>query len=127
MTETVAQPKQILVAEDDPGLNRLVSFKLEKEGYKTLTAFDGKAALKTALEEEISAIILDIMMPFLDGIQVLKKVRTAKPHLPVIVLSVKSRENDLNQALELGASDYMTKPFQPEKLLEQLEKLMGNN
>jgi len=127
MIEAVAQPKKILVAEDDPGLNRLISFKLEKEGYKALTAFDGKAALKIALEEEISAIILDIMMPFLDGIQVLKKVRTAKPHLPAIVLSVKSRENDLNQALELGASDYMTKPFQPEKLIDRLQKVLGNN
>ncbi|MFO7952498.1 MAG: response regulator [Bacillota bacterium] len=123
----MAETKKILVAEDDSGLNRLISFKLEKEGYKALTAFDGKAALETALKEEVSAIVLDIMMPFLDGIQVLKKVRTEKPHLPVIVLSVKSRESDLNQALELGANDYMTKPFQPENLIERLKQLMGNN
>jgi len=121
------EAKKILVAEDDPGLNRLISFKLEKEGYRVLPVFDGKEALKTALEEEISAIVLDIMMPFLEGIQVLKKVRIAKPHLPVIVLSVKSREGDLHQALELGANDYMTKPFQPEKLIEHLQKIMRNN
>jgi len=123
----MTDPKQILVAEDDPGLNRLISFKLEKEGYKALTAYDGKAALKTALEENVSAVILDIMMPFLDGIQVLKKVRTAKPHLPVIVLSIKSRETDLNQALELGANDYMTKPFQPDQLIGRLKQVLGNN
>jgi len=127
MTKTVADPQQILVAEDDPGLNRLISFKLEKEGFKAISAFDGKKALKTALEENISAIVLDIMMPFLDGIQVLKKVRAAKPHLPVIILSVKSREADLHQALELGASDYMTKPFQPEKLVERLKQVMEDN
>jgi len=119
--------KQILVAEDDPGLNRLITFKLEKEGFKVFSAFDGKAALKTALEEDISAIILDIMMPFLDGIQVLKKVRSAKPRLPVLVLSVKSRESDLHQALELGANDYMTKPFQPDKLIERLKQLVESN
>lgn len=123
----MTDPKQILVAEDDPGLNRLISFKLEKEGYKALTAYDGKSALKTALEENVSAVILDIMMPFLDGIQVLKKVRTAKPHLPVIVLSIKSRETDLNQALELGANDYMTKPFQPDQLIGRLKQVLGNN
>ncbi len=119
--------KQVLVAEDDPGLNRLISFKLEKEGFKAVSVFDGKAALKTALEEDIKAIILDIMMPFLDGIQVLKKVRSAKPHLPVLILSIKSRENDLHHALELGAKDYMTKPFQPDDLIARLKQIMENN
>ncbi len=119
--------KQVLVAEDDPGLNRLISFKLEKEGFKALSVFDGKAALKTALEEDIKAIILDIMMPFLDGIQVLKKVHSAKPQLPVLILSIKSRENDLHQALELGAKDYMTKPFQPDDLITRLKQIMEND
>ena len=117
----------ILVAEDDPGLNRLISFKLQKEGYQVISAFDGKEALNAALNENISAITLDIMMPFLDGIQVLKKVRPVKPDLPVIVLSVKSRENDLHQALELGANAYMTKPFQPEQLIEKLKQVLGSS
>jgi len=122
----MAEPRCILVAEDDPSLNRLISFKLEKEGCRVIATTDGKAALKAGLEEEVDAVVLDIMMPFLDGIQVLKKIRAAKPHLPVIVLSVKSRENDLHQALELGANDYMTKPFQPGDLIENLKKAMGD-
>ena len=117
----------ILVAEDDPGLNRLISFKLQKEGYQVISAFDGKEALNAALNENISAITLDIMMPFLDGIQVLKRVRPVKPDLPVVVLSVKSRENDLHQALELGANAYMTKPFQPEQLIEKLKQVLGSS
>jgi len=117
----------ILVAEDDPGLNRLISFKLQKEGYQVISAFDGKEALNAALNENISAVILDIMMPFLDGIQVLKRIRPVKPDLPVIILSVKSRENDLHQALELGANAYMTKPFQPEQLIEKLKQVLGSS
>ena len=117
----------ILVAEDDPGLNRLISFKLQKEGYQVISALDGKEALNAALNENVSAITLDIMMPFLDGIQVLKKVRPVKPDLPVIVLTVKSRENDLHQALELGANAYMTKPFQPEQLIEKLKQVLGSS
>ncbi len=116
----------VLVAEDDPGLNRLISFKLQKEGYQVISAFDGKEALNAALNENVSAITLDIMMPFLDGIQVLKKIRSVKPDLPVIILTVKSRENDLHQALELGANAYMTKPFQPEQLIEKLKQVMGS-
>ncbi len=117
----------ILVAEDDPGLNRLISFKLQKEGYQVISALDGKEALNAALNENVSAITLDIMMPFLDGIQVLKRVRPVKPDLPVIVLTVKSRENDLHQALELGANAYMTKPFQPEQLIEKLKQVLGGS
>jgi len=123
----MTEKQVILVAEDDPGLNRLISFKLQKEGYQVISAFDGKEALNAALNENISAITLDIMMPFLDGIQVLKKVRPVKPDLPVIVLSVKSRENDLHQALELGANAYMTKPFQPEQLIEKLKQVLGSS
>ncbi|MGM0652018.1 MAG: response regulator transcription factor [Bacillota bacterium] len=123
----MTEKQVILVAEDDPGLNRLISFKLQKEGYQVISAFDGKEALNTALNENISAITLDIMMPFLDGIQVLKKVRAVKPDLPVVVLSVKSRENDLHQALELGANAYMTKPFQPEQLVEKLKQVLGSS
>ena len=122
----MTEKQVILVAEDDPGLNRLISFKLQKEGYQVISVFDGKEALNAALNEKISAITLDIMMPFLDGIQVLKKVRAVKPDLPVVILSVKSRENDLHQALELGANAYMTKPFQPEQLIEKLKQVLGS-
>ncbi len=121
----MAEPKKILVAEDDPALNRLISYKLNREGYQPVSVFDGKAALQAALEENLEAVILDIMMPFMDGIQVLKKIRAAGLQLPVIILSVKSREDDLHQALELGANDYMTKPFQPDDLIKHLKHALG--
>jgi two-component system, OmpR family, alkaline phosphatase synthesis response regulator PhoP len=119
------EQKTILIAEDDKILNRMISFKLEKEGYKVISTTDGKAALETALAEEIDAAILDIMMPYLDGIQVLKKIRVEKPGLPVMILSAKSRQSDIHLALEMGASDYLTKPFEPETLIERLKKIMG--
>lgn len=122
----MAEPKCILIAEDDTSLNRLISFKLEKEGFKVISTADGKAALKACLEEDIDAAVLDIMMPFLDGIQVLKKIRAVKPQLPVIILSVKSMQRDLHQGLESGANDYMTKPFQPDELVERLNNLLGD-
>jgi len=103
----------------------MISFKLEKEGYKVISTTDGKAALETALAEEIDAAILDIMMPYLDGIQVLKKIRVEKPGLPVMILSAKSRQSDIHLALEMGANDYLTKPFEPETLIERLKKIMG--
>jgi DNA-binding response OmpR family regulator len=119
------EQKTILIAEDDKILNRMISFKLEKEGYQVISTTDGKAALETALAEEIDAAILDIMMPYLDGIQVLKKIRVEKPGLPVMILSAKSRQSDIHLALEMGASDYLTKPFEPETLIERLKKIMG--
>jgi len=122
----MAGPKNILIAEDDLSINRLLTFKLQKEGFNVIATTDGKTALQTALKEDIDAAVLDIMMPFLDGIQVLKRIKAEKPHLPVIILSVKSMERDLNQALELGASDYITKPFQPGEVIERLNKLLGD-
>lgn len=122
MTKT----KTILIAEDDLSLNRLIAFKLEKENFRVISTADGKAALHTALESDIDAAVLDIMMPFLDGLQVLKRIRKVKPHLPVIILSVKSQEQDLDRGLELGANDYITKPFQPKVLVDQLKKILGD-
>jgi len=123
----LSEEKTILIAEDDFSLNRLISFKLKKEGYLVISTADGEAALRAALNENIAAAIIDIMMPYLDGIQVLKKIRSEKPHLPVIILSVKSRKTDLHQAYELGANDYISKPFQPEELIKRLKELIGDN
>ncbi len=117
--------KLILIAEDDPSVNRLITFKLGKEGFKVRSTSDGKEALKAALEEDIDAAIIDVMMPFLDGIQVLKRIRAEKPQLPVIILTVKSRGEDIHKALELGADQYMTKPFQTAELVKSLKSLLG--
>jgi DNA-binding response OmpR family regulator len=117
--------KLILIAEDSSIIRNLVSFKLEKAGYRTITAGDGKASLKIALEEPVDAIIMDIMMPFLDGIQVFKKINIEKPGMPVLFLSAKNRPEEIKSLMAMGACDYLTKPFDPDQLIERLKLALG--
>ncbi len=117
--------KTLVIADDDENLNRLITFKLKRAGYSVISTADGKAALQAAMEEGVDGVILDIMMPFLDGIQVLKQIRQQRPGLPVMLLSVKSRERDLDLGLEMGASDYMSKPFQLEELVQRVGSMLG--
>ena len=121
--------KNILLVEDEPSMSRLISFKLEKENFKVDVAADGEKALQKFLDETISydAIILDLMLPILDGMQVLKKIREENKEVPVLVLSAKSQEKDVLDGLKKGADDYLTKPFRPEELTLRLKKLLGEN
>jgi DNA-binding response OmpR family regulator len=121
----MSEKKLILIAEDSNMIKSLISFKLEKAGYRTITAGDGKIALKTALEEPIDAVIMDIMMPFLDGFQVFKKLIEEKPGLPVLFLSSKNRPEEIESLMAMGAKDYLTKPFDPDQLLERLKLALG--
>ncbi len=118
--------KIILVADDDPILNKLLEYKLQKESYGVTCAADGKAALKAYDEHQPDAVLLDIMMPYTDGLQVLKHIRNKDKKLPVIILSAKSRESDIKSALALGANDYFTKPLQTDDLILCLKKLLGD-
>lgn len=104
------QPARILVVEDDAEINQLVTKYLSKEGFKTHAALNGKDALTQMAGHEYQLVILDLMLPKVDGLEVLRKIRE-KHTLPVIVLSAKDREMDKIRALELGADDYVTKPF----------------
>ncbi len=117
--------KTVLVADDSHTVNRLISHKLEKEGYRVISVNDGKAALEKAIAEPIDVALIDIMMPILDGLQVLKKLKNEKPNLPVIILSAKKHDTDIKTALSLGACDYITKPFEPEKIVEKLKQVIG--
>lgn len=115
---------RILVAEDDPSVYRLISFKLEMEGYLVDIATDGQEALKKALEKEYDAMILDLMLPLLDGFQVLKGVRDQKD-LPILILSAKSLEKDIMRGFTIGANEYLVKPFAPNELLTRLKRMLG--
>lgn len=117
--------KIILVAEENGKINRLISHFLLKEGYGVINAYDGRAALKAVEEKAVDAAILETMLPFLDGMQVLRRIRQSNPNLPVMMLSLKIREADRQQSLELGANDYITKPFELKKLIERLKIIMG--
>lgn len=101
---------KILIIEDDPSVNEMIQDYLEKEGYLTVSAFEGLEGLHLAQKQTFDLIILDIMMPRLNGIEVLKKIRL-KNIIPVLIVSAKDQDIEKALGLELGADDYITKPF----------------
>jgi len=118
--------KRILVVDDEIYIVHILEFSLTMEGYTVLTASDGQEALKTIEAERPDLVVLDIMMPSLDGYQVCRKLRQDDQfqNLPVILLSAKGRPVDREAGLEAGADDYITKPFSPRKLLEKIRELL---
>lgn len=115
---------RILVADDEPGLLRLIQFNLELEGYEVITARDGQEALEKARSEPVDLIILDVMMPKLDGFEVLQALRTegGTEDVPVIMLTALSHDRAILQGWELGADFYLTKPFDPSELVEVVRR-----
>jgi DNA-binding response OmpR family regulator len=117
----------ILIADDEPLLTELLEFRLAARGYRTVVAHDGREALARFEEEKPDAIVLDAMMPVMDGHQVLRQLR-ADPEtagVPVIMLTARRQERDIVGALELGANDYLVKPFIPDELIARLSRLIG--
>lgn len=110
---------QILVCDDDKEIVNAIEIYLSKEGYRILKAYNGKKALKLLETNEVHLIILDVMMPEIDGIHALEKIRKEKA-IPVIMLSAKSEDYDKIQGLNMGADDYMTKPFNPMELIARV-------
>ena len=109
----------ILVVDDDPEIVGAIAITLEREGYRVLRAYDGMEALDLALDPAVRLILIDVMMPRLDGLSALMRIRE-KRNLPVIVLSAKSEDSDKIEALDNGADDYLTKPFSVDELLARL-------
>jgi DNA-binding response OmpR family regulator len=114
---------KILAADDDRDLRELIGFTLAQAGYLVLKAGDGPSALKTFDEEAPDLVVLDINMPGASGFQVCEAIRK-RSRVPVIMLTVRGEEEDLVRALELGADDYLTKPFSPRTLLARIKALM---
>lgn len=112
--------KKILIVDDEKPISDIIKFNLSKEGYETITAFDGREALEKFAEEEPDLIILDLMLPELDGLEVAKEVRKTS-HVPIIMLSAKDSEFDKVIGLEIGADDYVTKPFSNRELLARVK------
>lgn len=110
---------KILIVEDDPKISRFVSLELIHEGYETEVAADGRQALELALEHDYGLIILDVMLPSLNGIEVLRRLRQVKT-TPVIILTARDQVMDKVSGLDVGANDYMTKPFAIEELLARI-------
>lgn len=111
--------KEILIVEDESKIARFVSLELVHEGYKTTCVADGREALDMALGNDYDLIILDVMLPSLNGIEVLRRLRQSKD-TPVIILTARDAVVDKVSGLDLGANDYMTKPFAIEELLARI-------
>ena len=111
---------RVLIAEDEKPISDIIKFNLEKEGYEVITAYDGEDALKKALNEQLELIILDIMLPSIDGFEICKKVRE-KSSVPIIMVTAKEEEVDKILGLELGADDYITKPFSIRELVARVK------
>ncbi|KUK03862.1 MAG: Response regulator receiver protein [Thermotoga sp. 50_1627] len=115
----------MLVVDDSDVLRKIVSFNLTKEGYVVEEARDGVEGLEKMKSNKPDLVILDVMMPHLNGFEVLKRMR-ADPELlniPVIILTAKGGENDAKMALQSGANGFLTKPFSPVKLIEEVRRV----
>ena len=117
---------RILVVDDEPEAVELVEFNLQKAGFLVITATDGAAALKKARSDQPDLIVLDLMMPEIDGLEVCKILRrdSATARIPIIMLTARAAEVDRIVGLELGADDYVTKPFSPRELVLRVNKIL---
>jgi DNA-binding response OmpR family regulator len=126
--EVAGGERHILVVDDEPHIGRIIQMKLERGPYRVSLASDGRQALDVLRGDElIDLVLLDIMMPYVSGFDVLQEIRTY-PHresTPVIMLTAKGQETDRTRALELGATDFLTKPFSPNKLLGRIDDLFA--
>lgn len=120
-------PMKVLLADDDPILHRVLEHRLVREGFEVTSAFNGREALEAALLSPPDLLILDGMMPELDGFAVLRewKRRETLASIPVVMLTARNREEDVVGALQGGAVDYLTKPFSPAELVARVRRVAG--
>jgi two-component system, OmpR family, alkaline phosphatase synthesis response regulator PhoP len=118
---------KILVVDDEIYIVHILDFSLGMEGYEVITALDGEQALERMKVEKPDLVVLDIMMPKLDGYEVCKSIKSnpSTKQTPVILLSAKGRNVDQKLGFDVGADDYITKPFSPRKLVERINQLLG--
>jgi two-component system alkaline phosphatase synthesis response regulator PhoP len=123
----MASKANILLVEDEENLHETLKLNLEMEGYEVSSAFNGTEALKKIANEYFDLIIMDIMLPEVDGIAVTESVRVNNNEVPILMLSAKNAGSDRVLGLKKGADDYLTKPFNLEELLLRVEKLINKN
>ncbi|HWR36786.1 MAG TPA: response regulator transcription factor [Clostridia bacterium] len=120
----VQKPATILVVEDEPNMVTGLRDNFEFEGYHVLTAMDGVEGLRCALDESPDLVVLDVMMPKMSGLEVCKQLRAKRPSIPIIMLTARGQEVDKVVGLELGADDYVTKPFSIRELLARVKAVL---
>lgn len=116
--------KKILVIEDEHSIATLISYNLQQAGFETIIANDGREGFNLAISESPSLIVLDLMLPSMDGVEVCKELRLQKISTPIIMLTAKDDEFDKVLGLELGADDYMTKPFSPREVVARIKAVL---
>ena len=121
--ETVSVPDRILIIEDDKDIAHLVELHLRDAGYDVELAYDGNLGLKLALSKRFNLIILDILLPGIDGLEICRRIRAMPSYTPVLMLTSRSAEIDRVLGLEIGADDYLTKPFSIRELLARVKAL----
>ncbi len=115
--------RKILVIEDSPDIADLLALHLSDEGYQVEVAQDGRAGLRQALEQSYDLVILDLMLPGVDGLEICRQLRSAPSYTPILMLTARSTEIDRVVGLELGADDYLTKPFSIRELVARVKAL----
>ncbi|MEH7480532.1 response regulator transcription factor [Neobacillus drentensis] len=116
--------QRILVVEDEKQIAKILKIELEYEGYEVNVAYDGKSGLQAALQEKLDLILLDVMLPEMNGIEVLRKIRKENNLIPVILLTARNMTMDKVAGLDQGANDYITKPFEIEELLARIRSCL---
>lgn len=115
--------KKILIIEDESSIAKLLSYNIEQEGYETETYMDGEEGFNRAMENDFDLILLDLMLPSMDGIEICRQLRREKIDTPIIMLTAKDSEIDKIIGLEIGADDYMTKPFSPREVIARIKAI----
>ena len=123
---TDAKPT-ILVADDEEDVRELVAYRLSRSGYEVIEAADGEEAFRLAAEHPPDLMVLDVMMPRLDGYELTRRVRAEESlrSVPVILLTARSQETDVSRGFEVGADDYLKKPFNPDELVARVRAVLG--
>jgi two-component system alkaline phosphatase synthesis response regulator PhoP/two-component system response regulator VicR len=118
-------PLKVLVCDDERHIVRLIQVNLERQGYNVVTAFDGKEGLEKIRSERPNLVVLDVMMPYMDGFEVLKTIRREPEteNLPVIMLTAKAQDKDVFEGYHYGADMYLTKPFNPMELVTFVKRI----
>jgi two-component system, OmpR family, alkaline phosphatase synthesis response regulator PhoP len=123
-----SMPKKILAVDDERHIVRLVQVNLERAGYQVVTAFDGKEALQKVEDEQPDLVVLDVMMPYMDGFEVLQTLRKNQStrDLPVIMLTAKAQDADVFRGWQSGVDCYLTKPFNPMELIAFVKRIFSS-
>jgi DNA-binding response OmpR family regulator len=127
VTTSAGERPVILIADDDPDILELVAYRLERAGYEIVRASDGEEALQLATERVPDLAVLDVMMPKLTGYEVTARIREheATNRIPVILLTARVQEADVERGFEVGADDYLRKPFSPQELRARVQAILG--